>query len=685
MNRQKRARWSRRRHRKRRRRQTRCQRRHKRRRQRKRRQRRHRQRRGQQRKRRKQRCHRGPRARQRQRRNHRGRPRQQTRHRRRRRQLVRQRRRKRQRGKCRERRCLAEGPVEETPVGDEATAEETPADELPAEETPAPGEEPAAEEGPTQEEPAGEVSTEEVAAAEVDQPPVPAEEGLAQEETPEATVEAAPVEEEPTPEEIPSVGAPAEEARPQEAAEGDAPPMPPAASATTADEDIAKVSEALRQIYATLAEMVTGPIDFTQFKAILASLRYEVAESELQLSFASLDLDKDGVVGAEDFVGTMTNERLFARFIMALPDTCADNAHQKGFLDDRIFFEILTVLLRAQTLSEATMITLVEYYYRKKKGARLKSTKVESEALKDRTFMGVSVYSLIQYLDVLEPDDDYKENALTPVQEEAFNEVFQLFQKAGEDGNAIIEPAGILEMMRRMSMQVRNPFIPDEEKLLTVNRGKGVTLGDFLRILSNTSTFASFLKPIASPACGLPLPPELMAFGLLLDNLEAVAVQPETRQALVDFYRGRFGKVKGKLPSHARVPQQQPASLTKKGAKQQKMAARGAGGEGVRRAKAGEGGPVRTRPRTVEESRGGRQQPPPLPGADGRRQSSRRGTPQVRGRAAATREKMPVTADGGTANRQSILQNVRTYRQQCASWVVQPDSQAPRPLRKKAK
>ncbi|GCB77347.1 hypothetical protein scyTo_0021098 [Scyliorhinus torazame] len=458
--------------------------------------------------------------------------------------------------------------------------------------------------------------------------------------------------------------------------------------------------EALRQVYGILIDMTAGLFDVTAFKDMLGALKFKVDTVDILQTFQYMDGDNDGKVSFEDFLKVMTDDNNFARFIANLPDSCTDSKVQKGYVDNRVFFKVLSTLLQSQMLSEDTTATIVDYYYRKKKGAKLRSKANGSEPIA-KTFMGVSVYSLIQYLDVLEPEEVYKEKRPTPEQTLAFAEVFQYFDK---NSKGHVETAGLLNTMRRLAIELDNPFIPDAAKFATVNSGKEVSFQEFVRIMADTGTFGQFLRP-QEPACGSHMLPEALPFEILLENMHSSTIHPETRKIIVNYYQTKYERLRPQILDLSRK------RASGKGAKSRYEAA------GDRKVKQAEAKPAGThkaeqqeaklaKPKTLARLRpsrptgdakspnpGGEHRAPSRkgPSSDGPRpkQASasshmlqRPGRPQHPKGPAPDHQKKTVLAKGIQVVPTDITDSIHTYRQQCINLNPSP---AAKPKQKKGK
>eukprot|EP00061_Rhincodon_typus_P007858 g29965.t1 len=302
--------------------------------------------------------------------------------------------------------------------------------------------------------------------------------------------------------------------------------------------------DALRQVFTVLSDMAEGEFDIRAFQSILQRLNFRLSEEAVAQAFQKLDANEDQQVTFEDFLKAMADDSLFVCFTAGLPDSCIDSKMQKGFLDDRVFFQVLSTLLQSQSLSEGATTTLINYYYRKKKGARLRSKK--GGEVGDRmaqSFLGVSVFNLIHYLDILEPDDEYRDQPLTAEQTQAFREAFELLDR-NERGN--VDQGTLLSTMGRLKLGLDNPFIPDDRKMAAVNRGNEVTFGDFLGIMEDTCTFAKYLDP-PEPGRERHRTPETLPFEILLENLETPTIDDDTRQILINYYRTKYRRLEARV------------------------------------------------------------------------------------------------------------------------------------------
>ncbi|GCC40882.1 hypothetical protein chiPu_0024910, partial [Chiloscyllium punctatum] len=304
------------------------------------------------------------------------------------------------------------------------------------------------------------------------------------------------------------------------------------------------VVDALRQVFLVLCEMAEGEFDIQAFRSILERLKFRLSEEAVSQAFRKLDGNEDQRVTFEDFLRAMTDDRLFVRFMAGLPDSCCDSKMQKGFLDNRVFFRVLSTQLRSQSLSEGATALLIDYYYRKKKGAKLKTRKAgEIGHPTAQSFLGVSVFNLIHYLDILEPDVGYKEQPLTPRQSQAFTEAFQALDR-NERGN--VDQSTLLSTMDRLKLGLDNPFIPDDRKTAAVNAGKELTFHDFLGIMADTGTFGKYLDP---PEAGRERhwAPETLPFEILLENLETSSIDCDSRRILIDYYRAKYRRLEARV------------------------------------------------------------------------------------------------------------------------------------------
>ncbi|XP_069785242.1 uncharacterized protein [Narcine bancroftii] len=313
--------------------------------------------------------------------------------------------------------------------------------------------------------------------------------------------------------------------------------MPPLGAMEEEDEPLTPNQlEAFQEIFQQLSHSGKPVIDFTSLKTSLEDIGVPANEVVIHGTLEAMDSDGDGEATFEDFLRLATSTCHFVAFHRELPDRCEGSGAQTGSVDDTIFFQVLARLIQMQMLSEEATRTLSRYYYRKKKGARLKTRKQEGDqVLPLPLFLGQTIYTLATYVDVLEPDEVYQEVPPSKEEVRAFRELFEMFSL---DERGCIDVNSLLKTLAEVEIHLESPLIPDEMKCAEVNGGKEVSFQDLLRILTDTGTFARYLAPEIE-ACPWGSAPTLL-FHAVNRLVSSPFLSAKTRGIIASYYRGKF-------------------------------------------------------------------------------------------------------------------------------------------------
>lgn len=297
--------------------------------------------------------------------------------------------------------------------------------------------------------------------------------------------------------------------------------------------------EAFHEIFLQFSQSTNEVIDLSSLRTTLADIEIPMAEAEIYSTLEALDSDGDGEATFEDFLRLVTSTRLFFLFYRELPDRCEGSVPQTGAVDNTIFFEILSRFIQTQMLSEDTTRKIIRYYYRKKKGARLKSKKTDTKQkhiLPPPMFLGQTIYSLATYVDILEPDEEYQDLPLNQEQIKAFQEIFDMFSL---DKQNCIDINSLLDVMAEVQIYLKNPLIPNEMKCVEVNSGKEVSFQDFLAIMTDTATFGQYLAP-EYEECKSTVATPVVIFQAINKLVSSPLLSAKTKGVVAAYYRNKF-------------------------------------------------------------------------------------------------------------------------------------------------
>uniref|UniRef100_A0A4W3H406 EF-hand domain-containing protein n=1 Tax=Callorhinchus milii TaxID=7868 RepID=A0A4W3H406_CALMI len=120
-----------------------------------------------------------------------------------------------------------------------------------------------------------------------------------------------------------------------------------------------KQLEAFRELFDMFLKRSGDAIDLDKFKVILASVGVKMSDSKAGRAFKSFDVNGDGKVDFSDFLTVMTDTKLFFQFFKELPDVSQFLVVHKGYVDDTIFFQMLTKVMKNQIISEDSTIKII--------------------------------------------------------------------------------------------------------------------------------------------------------------------------------------------------------------------------------------------------------------------------------------------------------------------------------------
>ncbi|XP_026632988.1 EF-hand calcium-binding domain-containing protein 3 [Microtus ochrogaster] len=119
--------------------------------------------------------------------------------------------------------------------------------------------------------------------------------------------------------------------------------------------------EAFRNAYNFFTKDKTGCIDSHGLMSTLAKLGMNLNTYDIYNELKCADLDRDGKINFSDFVGVLTDKKLFLKAVVPEKKLCLDLANNPGIL----LFEILSKLVETSSLHRKDVIELVSYFRKK--------------------------------------------------------------------------------------------------------------------------------------------------------------------------------------------------------------------------------------------------------------------------------------------------------------------------------
>nr|XP_048301900.1 EF-hand calcium-binding domain-containing protein 3 isoform X2 [Myodes glareolus]XP_048301901.1 EF-hand calcium-binding domain-containing protein 3 isoform X2 [Myodes glareolus]XP_048301902.1 EF-hand calcium-binding domain-containing protein 3 isoform X2 [Myodes glareolus]XP_048301903.1 EF-hand calcium-binding domain-containing protein 3 isoform X2 [Myodes glareolus] len=119
--------------------------------------------------------------------------------------------------------------------------------------------------------------------------------------------------------------------------------------------------EAFRNAYNFFTKDKTGCIDSHGLMSTLAKFGMSLNTYDIYNELKCADLDGDGKINFSDFVGVLTDKKLFLKAVVPEKKLCLDLANNPGIL----LFEILSKLVETSSLHRKDIIELVSYFRKK--------------------------------------------------------------------------------------------------------------------------------------------------------------------------------------------------------------------------------------------------------------------------------------------------------------------------------